>query len=157
MSKLIDADILSKTLTQIESSSKAMTTFTPEQSEDMSRLIKVVRLQYPNFKRPETTTFKVFYGVHTLGKGQKIAVVQGKSYYLHIEKFSADSELEVLKYCSENLKDILLIFNIENKNILFCAKKENENLLKENIIDHWNKIWKNKSTKLELPTEFMYN
>jgi len=151
MSKLIDADTLAETLTS--QTKNAMPTFMQDQIKDMDNLIKVVKLQYPNFKYPETITYDLYYSnVKHFGEGCEVYVLWGKGRALRIEKIYADSELEVLKYCSETYSGIISIFNGKSKKILYCAKKEAEDAIRENIVDHCSKIWKNKPKKLELPS-----
>lgn len=154
-----DTQTLSDTLSKLLSSEPTKFGSTPTQTDaDMLKpenVLPIIRLSYPNRVAATTFTAKVQYGSKSIGRGCRIGIITKKDLTICIQKLGAGSELEALKYCTDNIKNIVLIFNIDTKKILYCADKDAEEELKRMFIDRWNSIWKHQSAQMDFPLQLL--
>lgn len=154
-----DTQALPDTLSKLLSSKPAKFGSIPTQVDASmlkpENILPIIRLSYPNRVRATSFCINVKYGDIDIGRGCKVGIIKKVDDCITIIKLKAGSELEALKYCTDNIKNIVLIFNIDTKKILYCADKDAEEELKKMFIDHWNQNWKHQSAQMEFPLQLL--
>lgn len=139
--------------------SKPTRTVSKMVEELFESFIVPVRLEYPKFEAPTTWAYDICYRADDtiIGQDHKFVIIFYESGFVHICRLFANSSLEALKYCIEHFINVEMVFDTDDKNILYCRREQSREQLKEAFVDHWKEIWEEKPEKIELSYSIFSN